>query len=116
MSPTESSPDENPYASPSEPSEKPPAEPVITNEPIPPGTVPTYGLEAFFCLVMCLSPVALWAIFHAGRVNYKLAQGDLEGAKIASQKAKNICWLCVFLTIALPIAALGIMSAWDAIN
>jgi hypothetical protein len=115
MPPINPSPDENPYASPSEPPAKPPAEPVITNEPIPPGTVPTYGLEAFFCLVLCLSPVALWAIFHAGRVNYKLAQGDLEGAQIASQKAKNICWLSVFLTIAIPIAALGIRSVWVAI-
>ena len=116
MQPSEPPPDDNPYASPASPSAASRAEAVPSGQPLPHGAVPAYGLEAFIFLVLCLSPLSLVAIYFSGRVNYKLSQGDLSGARQASRMAKRLCWLSFLLYAAGAILIVGGMLLFKALS
>ncbi len=75
--------------------------------------VPTYLVQAIICTLLCCVPFGIVAIVFASQVNTKLAAGDLEGAKAASQKAKMWCWVSfgVGIVFMLIWAALNIFAA-----
>ena len=55
----------------------------------PPGTqVPNYLIQSILVTLCCCLPLGVVGIIFAAQVNSKLAQGDIAGARDASQKAK----------------------------
>lgn len=61
----------------------------------PPVNIPNYLWQAIACTVCCCWPLGIPAIVYAAQVNTKIGQGDLEGARKASQNAKMWCWIAL---------------------
>lgn len=49
----------------------------------------------------CCFPFGLIAVIFSMQVNQRLANGDYEGAKSASEKAKLWAWICIGIALAL---------------
>lgn len=60
-------------------------------------TIPNYLWQSIVITLCCCLPLGIVSIIFAAQVNTKLAQGDVAGARDASQKAK------MFLMIGLGI-------------
>lgn len=78
-----------------------------------PGNIPNHLAWAIIstvlatCLCCPLGLVGIVAIVFANRVNNLLAQGDIEGARRASDTAKTWCW------VATALAIIGLLiNAW----
>lgn len=75
--------------------------------PLPqaPATIPNYLAWSIIstvlatCLCCPLGLVGIVAIVFSSQVNSKLNQGDLEGARRASNNAKTWCWVATALAI-----------------
>lgn len=51
--------------------------------------------------LLCCFPFGIIAVIFSFQVNSKLASGDYEGAKSASEKAKLWAWICIGIALAL---------------
>ena len=56
--------------------------------PVPGETIPNYLWQSIVVTLCCCLPLGVVGIIFAAQVNTKLAQGDIAGARDASQKAK----------------------------
>ena len=85
----------NPYSTPSS----------QVSDPLPPGTVPNHLAWAIVstvlatCLCCPLGLIGIVAIVFSSKVNNLLAQGDIDGARRASNNAKTWCWVATALAI-----------------
>jgi len=70
-----------------------------------PGSIPNHLAWAIIstvlatCLCCPLGLVGIVAIVFSNKVNNLLAQGDIEGARRASDTAKTWCWVATALAI-----------------
>ena len=55
--------------------------------------VPTYLWQSIVVTLLCCWPFGIPAIVFASKVGTLLAQGDVAGAREASEKAKMWCWI-----------------------
>ena len=79
--------------------------PVAANQAAPAGVaVPNYMIWSILSTVFCCLIGGIVAIVYSSQVNFKLAQGDIKGAKAASKMAK--IWLIVNLALGLLLYAL----------
>ena len=75
-----------------------------------PGTqIPNYLVQSILVTLCCCLPLGIVAIVFAAQVNTKIAQGDLAGARDASQKAKMFCWIALGLGLVV-MAIYGVFS------
>jgi Interferon-induced transmembrane protein len=95
----------------------PPAPLPVTGVVLPPGATPpqNYLVFAILATVLCCIPAGIPAIIYAAQVNGKLQQGDLAGAKVASDNAKMWCWISFGLglgviVISVILAMVGALS------
>lgn len=88
------------------------------NANIAPGTVPNHLAWAIVstvlasCLCCPLGLLGIVAIVQSSKVNTLLGQGDLDGARRASDSAKTWCWVAT----ALAIIGLMINIGWFAMG
>lgn len=88
------------------------------NANIAPGTVPNHLAWAIVstvlasCLCCPLGLLGIVAIIQSSKVNTLLGQGDLDGARRASDSAKTWCWVAT----ALAIIGLMINIGWFAMG
>ncbi len=71
-----------------------------------PGTVPNYLVHSIATTVLCCPIFGGIGIFYAAQVNTKLAQGDYEGALVASNNAKLWSYIAFFAAAAIQIIPL----------
>lgn len=60
--------------------------------PVAVQTLPNYLAQSILVTLLCCLPFGIPAIVFAAQVNGKLQAGDVQGAMVASQKAKTWCW------------------------
>lgn len=70
------------------PSYTPPPPSYGTPGPAPGVQIPNYLWQSIVVTLCCCLPLGVVGIIFAAQVNTKLAQGDIAGARDASQKAK----------------------------
>ncbi len=82
----------------------------LTSAPVEgvPPHVPNHLVWAILVTIFCCLPFGIVSIVYAAQVNGKLAVGDVDGARIASQNAKMWAWISfgVGIVIVLGIPAL----------
>jgi hypothetical protein len=59
--------------------------------------IPTYMGQAVLVTLLCFPFTGAMAILHASQVVSRMQVGDLDGAKLASRKARRMVWLSVIL-------------------
>ena len=80
-----------------------------------PGSVPNHLAWAIIstvlatCLCCPLGLIGIVAIVQSNKVNTLLNQGDLEGARRASDSAKTWCWVATALAIIGVLINIGFM-------
>ena len=81
----------------------------LTSEPVagPPPYVPNHLVWAILVTIFCCLPFGIVSIVYAAQVNGKLAVGDVDGARSASQNAKTWAW--VAFGVGLASSAVGTM-------
>lgn len=67
--------------------------------------IPNYLWQSIVVTLCCCLPLGIVSIIFAAQVNSKLAQGDIAGARDASQKAK------MFALIGFGVGLVGIVLA-----
>jgi hypothetical protein len=60
---------------------------------VPGQAVPNYLVHSILATLFCCLPTGIVGIVFASQVNTKLTQGDLAGAKKASDNAKLWCFI-----------------------
>ena len=73
--------------------------------------VETHLAKAIIVTLLCCLPLGIVSIVHAASVNGKLQAGDLEGAKIASEKADSWANWAIGLGLAFGVIYFFIMIA-----
>lgn len=72
---------------------------------IPAFEVPNHLVLAIVATVVsfffCCIPFGLVAVVFSVQVNQRLARGDFEGAKLASERTKQWAWICIGIALAL---------------
>ncbi len=71
-------------------------EKIMTNQ-----SVPNYLPQAILVTLFCCLPIGIAAIIQAAQVNTKLQAGDYEGAILASEQAKKLCWWSFWAGVAI---------------
>lgn len=71
--------------------------------PPPAENIPNYLVQSILVTLCCCLPLGIVAIVFAAQVNSKLQQGDIIGAREASQKAKMFCLIAFGLGLALTV-------------
>jgi hypothetical protein len=56
-------------------------------------SIPNYLVQSILVTLCCCLPFGIVAIINAVQVNNKIAAGDIEGARRASDQAKMWCWI-----------------------
>jgi len=73
--------------------------------------VPNHLVWAILTTLFCCLPVGMFAIVYSLQVNDKLALGDVEGAREASEAVKTACWGAVgsyfFFLICVLVTTIG---------
>ena len=69
--------------------------------------VPNHLVKAILVTLFCCLPFGIIGIVHAAGVDGKVASGDLEGAKVASEKANY--WSNIGLRLGILFIVLGIV-------
>ena len=64
---------------------------------------------AILSTVFCCQLVGLLAVFQAGQVKFRLATGDVAGARLASRRALWIALLNFLLCLALAIVGTAVV-------
>ena len=64
-------------------------------------SVPNYLPQAILVTLFCCLPIGIAAIIQAAQVNTKLQAGDYEGAILASEQAKKLCWWSFWAGVAI---------------
>ncbi len=59
--------------------------------PVP--RVPNYLVQAILVTIFCCLPLGIVSIVYAAQVNGKIAAGDFDGARRASESAKTWAWI-----------------------
>ena len=82
----------------------------LTSEPAsgPPTHVPNHLVWAILVTIFCCLPFGIVSIVYAAQVNGKLAVGDIDGARLASNNAKTWAWVAFGVGIA--SSAAGVLS------
>ena len=70
--------------------------------------VPNHLVWAILVTIFCCLPFGIVSIVYAAQVNGKLAVGDVDGARQASQNAKTWAWVAFGVGIA--SSAAGVVS------
>ena len=71
----------------------------------PSEVIPNYLWQAIVCTICCCVPLGIPAIVYAAQVNSKIAQGDIPGARQASNNARMWCWIA--FGVGLVFSAIG---------
>jgi hypothetical protein len=66
--------------------------------------VPNYLVQSILVTLFCCLIGGIIAIINAAQVNGKLAAGDVEGARRASDQARKWCWISLVVGIILQPA------------
>ncbi len=74
-----------------------------------PVVIPNYLWQAIVCTLCCCWPLGIPAIVYAAQVNTKVGQGDMEGARNASNNARMWCWIAFGLGLAVGLIYFIIM-------
>ena len=83
--------------------------PVAANQAAPAGVaVPNYMVWSILSTLFCCLIGGIVAIVYSSKVNTKLAQGDIEGAKAASKAAKG--WNIANLVVGFVLPVLFILA------
>lgn len=80
--------------------------------------VKTYLIPAIFASCFCCMVPGIIAIVFASQVTAKVAEGDLDGARRYSSRAKLCVWLSVglgivFVALYIALTAMGVMAGRD---
>ena len=81
-----------------------------------PGSIPNHLAWAIIatvlatCLCCPLGLIGIIAIVQSNKVNSLLNQGDLEGARRASDSAKTWCWVATVLAIIGVLINIGMVA------
>ncbi len=81
-----------------------------------PGSIPNHLAWAIIatvlatCLCCPLGLIGIVAIVQSNKVNSLLNQGDLDGARRASDSAKTWCWVATALAIIGVLISLGMFA------
>ena len=71
--------------------------------------IPSYLAQAILVTIFCCLPFGIVSIVYAAQVNGKVAAGDIDGARDASEKAKTWAWVALgFGLLPVAIATFGI--------
>ena len=70
----------------------------------PPPHLPNHLVWAILVTIFCCLPFGIVSIVYAAQVNGKLAAGDVDGARLASQNAKTWAWVAFGIGIASSVA------------
>ncbi len=65
--------------------------------------IPSYLAQAILVTIFCCLPFGIVSIVYAAQVNGKVAAGDIDGARDASEKAKTWAWVALGFGL-LPVA------------
>ena len=65
--------------------------------------IPNYLPQAILVTIFCCLPFGIVSIVYAAQVNGKVAAGDIDGARDASEKAKTWAWVALGFGL-LPVA------------
>lgn len=68
---------------------------------------PSYLWQSIVVTVLCCLPFGIPAIVYASRVESLNARGEVQQARIASEKAKFWCWASALTWVALAVIYLG---------
>lgn len=74
----------------------------------PPPHVPNHLVWAILVTIFCCLPFGIVSIVYAAQVDGKLARGDVEGTRQASQNAKTWAWVAFGVGIIPVLASLVI--------
>jgi hypothetical protein len=86
------------------------------NTTVAPGSIPNHLAWAIIatvlatCLCCPLGLLGIVAIVQSNKVNTLLNQGDLEGARRASDSAKTWCWVATALAIIGVLINIGMFA------
>jgi Interferon-induced transmembrane protein len=86
------------------------------NTTVAPGSIPNHLAWAIIatvlatCLCCPLGLIGIVAIVQSNKVNTLLNQGDLEGARRASDSAKTWCWVATALAIIGVLINIGMVA------
>jgi hypothetical protein len=78
----------------------------------PPPDIPTYLPHAIIVTLCCCPPFGIPAIIYASQVGSKLARGDVDGARAASQKARTWFWIAVAAAALSSIVEFILIGIW----
>ena len=88
----------------------PPDAEAPADEPRP--HVENYLVQAILVTIFCCLPFGIVSIVYAAQVNGKVAAGDVEGARRASDSAKMWAWISFGTGLAVPaLAVMAFVSA-----
>ena len=67
----------------------------LTSEPVagPPPYVPNHLVWAILVTIFCCLPFGIVSIVYAAQVNGKVAAGNIDAARLASDNAKMWAWI-----------------------
>ncbi|MCG6552623.1 MAG: CD225/dispanin family protein [Candidatus Magnetominusculus sp. LBB02] len=71
--------------------------------------IPDYLVWSILTTLFCCLPVGIVAIVYSAQVGSKVKDGDIEGARGSSKKAKMWCWISLGSWVA--IVLIGIIVA-----
>ncbi len=71
--------------------------------------MPNYLVASILVTVLCCVPFGIPAIVYAAKVDSLVGQGDLAGARYASEQAKKWCWIAGIMGFVGVVAYIGFM-------
>ena len=80
----------------------------LSGQPVNIPQIPNHLVGAILTTVFCCIPFGIVAIINAANVNSKLAAGDVNGAKMASEKANT--WMKVAFWVGLIVNILVVVA------
>jgi hypothetical protein len=75
---------------------------------VPTERVKTYMVHAVLCALFLFFPTGVAAVCYAARVNPAVGTGDMAAARLASRRAKTLCWIS--LAVGAPLQLIWLLS------